>query len=67
MVNSRLTIPVFNRTNLKHIQPIFQDANGLAIKFFIQKDLPQEVQAELCETITVSGSPPIANFAHSYC
>ncbi|KAJ6627116.1 hypothetical protein B0H10DRAFT_1995479 [Mycena sp. CBHHK59/15] len=36
--------------------PIFQDpANGLAIKFFIQKDLPEEVQAELCETITSLG------------
>lgn len=33
-------------------QPIFQDVNGLAVKFFIQKDLSQEVQAELCETIT---------------
>ncbi len=33
-------------------QPIFQDINGLAVKFFIQKDLSQEVQAELCETIT---------------
>ncbi|KAF9056321.1 hypothetical protein BJ165DRAFT_1432603 [Panaeolus papilionaceus] len=35
--------------------PIFQDANGLAVKFFIQKDLPQQVQAELCETITSLG------------
>ncbi|KAF9458211.1 hypothetical protein BDZ94DRAFT_123573 [Collybia nuda] len=35
--------------------PIFQDINGLAIKFFIQKDLPQEIQAELCETITSLG------------
>ncbi|KAF8973716.1 hypothetical protein BDZ97DRAFT_388268 [Flammula alnicola] len=35
--------------------PIFQDTNGLAVKFFIQKDLPQEVQAELCETITSLG------------
>ncbi|KDR85148.1 hypothetical protein GALMADRAFT_233800 [Galerina marginata CBS 339.88] len=36
--------------------PIFQDgSNGLAVKFFIQKDLPQEVQAELCETITSLG------------
>ena len=34
-------------------QPIFQDNNGFAVKFFIQKDLPQEIQAELCETITV--------------
>jgi len=38
------------------VQPIFQDGNGLAVKFFIQKDLPQEVQAELCETITVRRS-----------
>ncbi|KII93243.1 hypothetical protein PLICRDRAFT_384450 [Plicaturopsis crispa FD-325 SS-3] len=35
--------------------PIFQDAQGLAVKFFIQKDLPQEIQAELCETITSLG------------
>ncbi|KAJ7706381.1 hypothetical protein B0H17DRAFT_1036972 [Mycena rosella] len=35
--------------------PIFQDANGLAVKFFIQKDLAQEIQAELCETITSLG------------
>ncbi|EKM83753.1 hypothetical protein AGABI1DRAFT_117233 [Agaricus bisporus var. burnettii JB137-S8] len=35
--------------------PIFQDSNGLAIKFFIQKDIPQEIQAELCETITSLG------------
>ena len=35
------------------MQPIFQDQNGLAVKFFIQKDLPQETQAELCEMITV--------------
>lgn len=34
-------------------QPIFQDANGMAIKFFIQKDIPQEIQAEVCETIAV--------------
>ncbi|KAI0048351.1 hypothetical protein FA95DRAFT_1539877 [Auriscalpium vulgare] len=27
----------------------------MAIKFFIQKDLPTEVQAELCETITALG------------
>jgi hypothetical protein len=33
--------------------PVFQDSNGIAIKFFIQKDLPTELQAELCETITV--------------
>ncbi|KAI0757111.1 hypothetical protein C8Q80DRAFT_78601 [Daedaleopsis nitida] len=35
--------------------PIFQDANGLAIKFFIQKDIPQEIQAEVCETIAALG------------
>ncbi|KAM6498253.1 hypothetical protein JOM56_006201 [Amanita muscaria] len=35
--------------------PIFQDSNGLAVKFFIQKDIPQHVQAELCETITSLG------------
>ncbi|RDB29518.1 hypothetical protein Hypma_015362 [Hypsizygus marmoreus] len=35
--------------------PIFQDSNGLAVKFFVQKDLSQEVQAELCETITSLG------------
>ncbi|KAI9572819.1 hypothetical protein HD554DRAFT_2202662 [Boletus coccyginus] len=27
----------------------------LAVKFFIQKDIPQETQAELCETITFLG------------
>lgn len=31
------------------------DANGLAVKFFIQKDISQEIQAELCETITSLG------------
>ncbi|KAI0304715.1 hypothetical protein BC826DRAFT_977866 [Russula brevipes] len=35
--------------------PIFQDSNGIAVKFFIQKDLPTELQAELCETITALG------------
>ncbi|KAI0963431.1 hypothetical protein AcW1_000512 [Taiwanofungus camphoratus] len=35
--------------------PIFQDSNGLAIKFFIQKDIPQEIQAEVCETIASLG------------
>ncbi|TCD66382.1 hypothetical protein EIP91_001431 [Steccherinum ochraceum] len=35
--------------------PIFQDENGLAIKFFIQKDLPEEIQAEVCETIASLG------------
>ncbi|KAF8078461.1 hypothetical protein FPV67DRAFT_55994 [Lyophyllum atratum] len=27
----------------------------MAVKFFVQKDLPQEIQAELCETITSLG------------
>lgn len=35
--------------------PIFQDSNGLAIKFFIQKDIPQEIQADVCETIAALG------------
>ncbi|PCH33547.1 hypothetical protein WOLCODRAFT_86832 [Wolfiporia cocos MD-104 SS10] len=35
--------------------PIFQDQTGLAIKFFIQKDLPQDIQAEVCETIAALG------------
>ncbi|OBZ79473.1 hypothetical protein A0H81_00678 [Grifola frondosa] len=35
--------------------PIFQDSNGFAIKFFIQKDIPQEIQAEVCETIAGLG------------
>ncbi|KAI0335379.1 hypothetical protein GY45DRAFT_1317337 [Cubamyces sp. BRFM 1775] len=35
--------------------PIFQDANGMAIKFFIQKDIPEEIQAEVCETISALG------------
>ncbi|KAF5377542.1 hypothetical protein D9615_005266 [Tricholomella constricta] len=35
--------------------PVFQDANGLAVKFFVQKDLSQAIQAELCETITSLG------------
>ncbi|KAG0709028.1 hypothetical protein DFH29DRAFT_890225 [Suillus ampliporus] len=37
------------------IMPIFQDANGLAIKFFIQKDIAQEIQAELCEVVASLG------------
>ena len=41
-----------------YMQPIFQDQNGLAVKFFIQKDLPQEIQAELCEMITVRSQSP---------
>jgi hypothetical protein len=36
-----------------YLQPIFQDQNGLAVKFFLQKDLSQETQAEICEIITV--------------
>jgi hypothetical protein len=40
--------------SVRFLQPIFQDNNGLAVKFFIQKDLAQEIQAELCETVTVS-------------
>ncbi|KAG6845998.1 hypothetical protein H0H87_011046 [Tephrocybe sp. NHM501043] len=36
-------------------KPIFQDANGLAVKFFVQKDLSQAIQVELCETITSLG------------
>ncbi|KAJ7102122.1 hypothetical protein B0H15DRAFT_1017352 [Mycena belliarum] len=36
--------------------PIFQDADTLtAVKFFIQKDIAQDIQAELCETITSLG------------
>lgn len=38
-------------------KPIFQDSNGLAVKFFIQKDIPQEIQAEVCETIAVCSFP----------
>ncbi|KAH9167870.1 hypothetical protein EDB89DRAFT_2074498 [Lactarius sanguifluus] len=34
---------------------VFQDSNGMVVKFFIQKDLPTELQAELCETITALG------------
>ncbi|KAJ6509341.1 hypothetical protein C8R47DRAFT_1098372 [Mycena vitilis] len=34
---------------------IFQDANGFSVKFFIQKDLAEDIQAELCETITSLG------------
>lgn len=46
--------------SLTSTQPVFQDANGLAIKFFIQKDLSQEIQAELCETITVCHPLPLS-------
>ncbi|KAL4064968.1 hypothetical protein V8B97DRAFT_1195606 [Scleroderma yunnanense] len=31
------------------------DVNALAVKFFIQKDITQQIQAELCETITSLG------------
>lgn len=34
---------------------IFQ-ANGLSVKFFLQKDLPENVTAELSEVIVVSGN-----------
>ncbi|KAI0704905.1 hypothetical protein BC835DRAFT_1468497 [Cytidiella melzeri] len=34
---------------------IFHDQHGLPIKFFIQKDLPQEIQTEVCEAITSLG------------
>jgi hypothetical protein len=47
---------------------VFQDSNGIAIKFFIQKDLPTELQAELCETVTVRISlvvSPLFDVSHS--
>ncbi|KAF7791953.1 hypothetical protein EIP86_002979 [Pleurotus ostreatoroseus] len=31
------------------------DENGMAIKFFIQKDIPKEMQAEVCENIAALG------------
>lgn len=35
-------------------QPLlFQDENGLPIKFFIQKDLNEDIQMELCGSIDV--------------
>ncbi|KAK0208595.1 hypothetical protein DFS33DRAFT_458970 [Desarmillaria ectypa] len=34
---------------------IFQDSNGAPLKFFIQSDLPKEIQAELCENIAILG------------
>ncbi|KAI0094708.1 hypothetical protein BDY19DRAFT_1062111 [Irpex rosettiformis] len=34
---------------------IFQDQNGQPIKFFVQKDLPQEIQSELHRTVTALG------------
>lgn len=36
-------------------KPIFQDEHGLAIKFFLQKDLSQETHGEICEMIAVRG------------
>ncbi|GJE86005.1 hypothetical protein PsYK624_020850 [Phanerochaete sordida] len=35
--------------------PIFQDENGMAIKFFVQKDIPHDIQTEVCETIAALG------------
>lgn len=29
----------------------------MAIKFFIQKDIPQEIQADVCETVAVRSIP----------
>jgi hypothetical protein len=46
----RVGLPVNSK---RPCQPIFQESNGIAVKFFIQKDLTTELQAELCETITV--------------
>ncbi|TFK57334.1 hypothetical protein OE88DRAFT_1730708 [Heliocybe sulcata] len=37
------------------LEKIFQDSNGIATKFFIQKDLPQQNQAELTEAISQMG------------
>ncbi|KAF6766348.1 hypothetical protein DFP72DRAFT_15044 [Ephemerocybe angulata] len=34
---------------------IFQDSNGQSVKFFIQKDLSEDIQADLCENITSLG------------
>ncbi|KAI5897677.1 uncharacterized protein SCHCODRAFT_02696332 [Schizophyllum commune H4-8] len=36
-------------------RPIFQDENGNAIKFFIQKDLPDDIQRRLQEDIVALG------------
>ncbi|TRM65764.1 hypothetical protein BD626DRAFT_627782 [Schizophyllum amplum] len=36
-------------------RPIFQDEAGNAVKFFIQKDLPQDIQQRLQEDIVASG------------
>ena len=53
---------------MRDFKPIFQDENGMAIKFFIQKDIPREIQAEVCENIAVRSifvfAPPFAHFAH---
>jgi hypothetical protein len=57
MVRLRSTIFHIHTTDYETFvistQPIFQDQNGLAVKFFLQKDLSQETQAEICEIITV--------------
>ncbi|KAK7694539.1 hypothetical protein QCA50_001725 [Cerrena zonata] len=34
---------------------LFQDDNQAPIKFFIQKDIPEQTQAELCEAIAAEG------------
>lgn len=44
-------------------QPIFQDVHGMAVKFFVQKDIAQEIQAEVCETITVR-APTFCSTSH---
>lgn len=46
-------------------QPIFQDVHGMAVKFFVQKDIAQEIQTEMCETIavrtrTIHSTPPLS-------
>ncbi|KAJ8597032.1 hypothetical protein M405DRAFT_928493 [Rhizopogon salebrosus TDB-379] len=50
-----MPLPLGVPASSMHIMPIFQDANGLAIKFFIQKDIAQELQAELCEVVASLG------------
>ncbi|KZT30355.1 hypothetical protein NEOLEDRAFT_1173797 [Neolentinus lepideus HHB14362 ss-1] len=37
------------------LEKIFQDNNGIATKFFIQKDLPQQTQTDLVEAISQMG------------
>ncbi|CAL1696051.1 unnamed protein product [Somion occarium] len=34
---------------------LFQDDNQIPIKFFIQRDIPEQIQAELCESIAAEG------------